>query len=115
MAGIWLGSWESARDFKGIICGDISEFESHMPSHAVGSPSVVIQWRHRLALMGGKASGDGGQPWNTMQESTCLGMVEHLRCGRAGSDCEGGEGRIGAQDRCDPASHVGRWLNLPVD
>jgi len=20
-----------------------------------------------------------------------------------------------AQDRCDPASHVGRWLNLPVD
>jgi putative transposase len=25
------------------------------------------------------------------------------------------EGRPGAQDRCDPASHVGRWLNLPVD
>jgi hypothetical protein len=23
--------------FKGIICDDISEFESHMPSHAVGS------------------------------------------------------------------------------
>src|SRR6266446_224561 len=28
---------ESARAFKGIICDDISEFESHMPSHAVGS------------------------------------------------------------------------------
>jgi hypothetical protein len=26
---------ESARLFKGIICDDISEFESHMPSQAV--------------------------------------------------------------------------------
>src|SRR6266404_8425935 len=37
MAAIRLGSWESARAFKGIICDDISEFESHMPSHAVWS------------------------------------------------------------------------------
>jgi hypothetical protein len=36
MAGIRLGSGESARAFKGIICDDISEFESDMPSHAVG-------------------------------------------------------------------------------
>src|SRR5262245_54734245 len=28
---------ESARAFKGIICDDVSEFESDMPSHAVGS------------------------------------------------------------------------------
>ena len=35
LAGIRLGSWESARAFKGIICDDVSEFESHMPSHAV--------------------------------------------------------------------------------
>src|SRR3984893_2770372 len=28
---------KSARAFKGIICDDISEFESHMPSHAVRS------------------------------------------------------------------------------
>src|SRR6476620_12478504 len=35
MAAIRLGSWESARAFKGVICDDISEFESHMPSHAV--------------------------------------------------------------------------------
>ena len=28
MNGIRLGSWESARAFKGIICVDISEFES---------------------------------------------------------------------------------------
>src|SRR5258708_14820710 len=38
LAGIRLGSWESARAFKGIICDDISEFESHMPSQAVRSP-----------------------------------------------------------------------------
>src|SRR6266436_7589520 len=37
LAGIRLGSWESAQAFKGIICDDVSEFESHMPSHAVGS------------------------------------------------------------------------------
>jgi hypothetical protein len=36
VAKIRLGSWESARAFKGIICADISEFESYMPSHAVG-------------------------------------------------------------------------------
>jgi hypothetical protein len=29
---------ECARASKGIICDDISEFESHMPSHAVRSP-----------------------------------------------------------------------------
>jgi hypothetical protein len=28
---------KSARPFKGIICADISEFESYHPSHAVGS------------------------------------------------------------------------------
>src|SRR5262245_40428380 len=38
VARIRLGSWESARAFKGIICDDVSEFESYMPSHAVGSP-----------------------------------------------------------------------------
>src|SRR5262245_54457728 len=37
LAGIRLGCWESARAFKGIICDDISEFESYMPSQAVGS------------------------------------------------------------------------------
>jgi hypothetical protein len=34
---IRLDSRKSTRLFKGIICRDISEFESHMPSHAVGS------------------------------------------------------------------------------
>jgi hypothetical protein len=37
LAGIRLGSEESARAFKGIICDDISEFESHMPSQPVPS------------------------------------------------------------------------------
>src|SRR5262245_3459222 len=35
MAGIRLGSWESARAFKGIICDDISEFESSHASQPV--------------------------------------------------------------------------------
>ena len=37
VARIRLVSRKSPRLFKGIICDDISEFESHMPSHAVGS------------------------------------------------------------------------------
>jgi hypothetical protein len=28
---------KSLRPYKGIICADVSEFESYMPSHAVGS------------------------------------------------------------------------------
>ena len=43
MAGIRLGSWESARSFKAIMCDDISEFESHMPSQAVRSPPADIR------------------------------------------------------------------------
>src|SRR5690349_20878200 len=43
LAGIRLRSWESARVFKGIICADVSEFESYMPSHAVGSPPRDIR------------------------------------------------------------------------
>jgi hypothetical protein len=41
LAGIRLGCWESARAFKGIICDDISEFESYMPSQAVRSLCAV--------------------------------------------------------------------------
>ena len=36
-ARIRLEHRRSARAFKGIICDDISEFESYMPSHAVRS------------------------------------------------------------------------------
>src|SRR6516164_1271535 len=43
-ARIRLDSRKSVRSFKGIICVDISEFESYMPSHAVGS-----LWRVKLA------------------------------------------------------------------
>src|ERR1700745_580119 len=41
LAGIRLRSWESARVFKGIICADVSEFESYMPSQAVRRPLSV--------------------------------------------------------------------------
>src|SRR5215813_12344726 len=37
VAGIRLGSWESAPAFKGIVCDDISEFESSHASQAVPS------------------------------------------------------------------------------
>jgi chromosome segregation protein len=52
------------RSFKGIICDDISEFESHMPSQAVGSPSVVIRAApgpNIVPLPSQRSSGDGFQ------------------------------------------------------
>jgi hypothetical protein len=42
VARIWLVSRKSTRFFKGIICDDISEFESHMPSQAVQSPPAKM-------------------------------------------------------------------------
>jgi hypothetical protein len=42
VAEIRRGSGKSARAFKGIICDDISEFESSHPSHAVGSPAAKM-------------------------------------------------------------------------
>src|SRR6516165_6081789 len=36
-ARVRLDSRKSVRSFKGIICVDISEFESYMPRHAVSS------------------------------------------------------------------------------
>jgi hypothetical protein len=39
-AGIRLDHRKSVRPFKGIIFADISEFESYMPSHAVGLSQV---------------------------------------------------------------------------
>src|SRR4029077_5888422 len=35
MAAIRLGSWGSARAFKGVICDDISEFESSLATQSV--------------------------------------------------------------------------------
>jgi len=45
LAGIRLGSWESARAFKGIVCDDISEFESYMPSQPVRSLWPMSSWQ----------------------------------------------------------------------
>jgi hypothetical protein len=42
VAGIRLDSRKSARAFKGIIFPDVSEFESHMPSHAVGLSAALL-------------------------------------------------------------------------
>jgi hypothetical protein len=63
VARIRLVSRKPPRLFKGIICDDISEFESHMPSHAVGL-SQVLSPRNRHAqsvdaavIMGGDFAG----------------------------------------------------------
>jgi hypothetical protein len=62
VARIRLGSCESARAFKGIICDDVSEFESYMPSHSVGL-SQVLSPRNRhaqaICLLGRFARIDG--------------------------------------------------------
>src|SRR5262249_21441337 len=50
VARIRLDSRESERPFKGIICRDISEFESHMPSHAVRSQWAMSAWQQSAAL-----------------------------------------------------------------
>jgi len=59
MAGIRLGSEESARAFKGIICDDISQFESHMPSHAVGFLCAFIPFMG-FASSAVRFNGEGG-------------------------------------------------------
>ena len=53
VARIRLVSRKSTRLFKGIICDDISEFESYMPSHAVrlcGSCVTCEEMRDSLEL-----------------------------------------------------------------
>src|SRR5262249_62307158 len=47
-ARIRLDSGKSVRSFKGIICVDISEFDSYMPSHAVGTLSRVYPVHGRV-------------------------------------------------------------------
>src|SRR5262245_32211998 len=63
LAGIRLDSRKSVRPFKGIICDDISEFESHMPSHAVGlSASLLVSaggvFRPVRSMVKGEKPGD---------------------------------------------------------
>jgi hypothetical protein len=66
VARIRLDFRKSARPFKGIICGDVSEFESYMPSHAVRYPSSR---RGRRSMLRGRAAANiqplllGGYPY----------------------------------------------------
>src|SRR5258708_3218953 len=57
VAKIRLDRRKSTRLFKGIICDDISEFESHMPSHAVGS-----LWGMSGSSLSGDMISPGQQP-----------------------------------------------------
>jgi hypothetical protein len=56
VARIRLDSRKSTRPFKGIICDDISEFESHMASHAVGLRGSSFGRRCRVRQRGSDAS-----------------------------------------------------------
>ena len=49
VARIRLVSRKSPRLFKGIICDDISEFESYMPSHVVWSLWAMFGLRKGLS------------------------------------------------------------------
>ena len=62
-ARIRLDSRKSVRSFKGIICVDISEFESYMPSHAVGLSASLLVWaggvfRPARSMVKGEKPGD---------------------------------------------------------
>jgi hypothetical protein len=48
-AKIRLNSRKYVRSFKGIICADISEFESYMPRHAVEITAQITRIRSRAA------------------------------------------------------------------
>jgi hypothetical protein len=62
VAGIRLDPRKSVRSFKGIICGDISEFASYMPSHAVGSLPANMPARCHPARFGALARGHAAAP-----------------------------------------------------
>src|SRR5215469_3121949 len=76
LAGIRLGSWESARAFKGIICDDISEFESYMPSQPVWSLWAMSRRSEREIIVEGtkiRACGRG------ILKNEALSVLLHAR------------------------------------
>src|SRR5262249_33750803 len=79
LAGIRLRSWESARAFKGIICDDISEFESYMPSQPVRS-----LWRFAEGRRGLERSGNWRRCQGVGSLWTMSSLQEHAH--RAGQD-----------------------------
>src|SRR5262245_16869992 len=92
LAGIRLGSWESARAFKGIICDDVSEFESHMPSHAVRSLWLIYgtskNARHSTRLARLKRARPRAGAWRSPERSAPFRdspfakkrFVDHIVC-----------------------------------
>ena len=94
VARIRLVSRKSPRLFKGIICDDISEFESHMPSHAVRSLWLIYgtskNVRHSTRLARLKRARPRAGAWRSPERSApfrdrrriCWGCVAHRGPGR---------------------------------
>jgi hypothetical protein len=75
VAKIRLDSRKSVRSFKGIICDDISEFESYMPSHAVGlsgHPHSVREGSSSTACRGYADWEIPGKPTQASASEKCL-------------------------------------------
>src|SRR6516164_1815882 len=68
-----VGSPKSTRLFKGIICDDVSEFESHMPSHAVRSLWLIYgtskNARHSTRLARLKRAQPRAGAWRSPERS----------------------------------------------
>src|SRR5215468_9157808 len=105
VARIRLVSRKSTRVFKGIICDDISEFESYMPSHAVRSLWLIYgtskNARHSTRLARLKRARPRAGAWRSPERSApfrdrrriCWGCVAHRGPGRVDYGPAGG-GRV---------------------
>src|SRR5262249_1256650 len=71
------GSPQILRPFKGIICGDISEFESHMLSHAVRYPSSRGGAKINVARADGREHPAGPAGGLSIYGSRCPPISSH--------------------------------------
>jgi hypothetical protein len=69
VARIRLNPWKTVRPFKGIICDDISEFESYMPSQPVRSRGMAL-----CGARGAAGDATGFVAENPIRHEQCVGV-----------------------------------------